>query len=76
MKNDELYPYYIDYLNSKLVESKITKGNFSLLKNSSTKFEEFKHRFNEDELFREKMIEMHKSEIIDKKIDDIFDDIN
>ncbi len=76
MKNDELYPYYLDYLNTRLTEGKITKANLSLLKISRSKFEDFKHRFEQDELFREKVIEMHKSEIRDKKIDDIFDDID
>ncbi len=76
MKSDELYPYYLDYLSSRLADSKITKSSFSLLKISSSKFQDFKHRFEQDELFREKVIEMHKSEIRDKKIDDIFDETN
>jgi hypothetical protein len=76
MKKDEIYPYYIDYLNDRLNEGKISKGSLSLLKMSSSSFEDFKYRFENDELFQEKVIELHKSEVRDKKIDDIFDDID
>ena len=76
MKNDELYPYYLDYLSGKLNEGKISKGKIALFKLSNSKFEEFKFRFETDELFKSKVIELHKSEIRDKKIDDIFDDFN
>ncbi len=76
MKNDELYPYYLNYLNDKLIEGKITKGSISLLKLSNSKFEEFKFRFETDELFHDRIIELHKSEIRDKKIDDIFDELD
>jgi len=76
MKNDEIYPYYIDYLNDRLNEGKISKGSLSLLKMSSSSFEDFKYRFENDELFNSKVIELHKSEVRDKKIDDIFDDLD
>ena len=76
MKKDEIYPYYIDYLNDRLSEGKISKGSFSLLKMSNTSFEDFKYRFENDELFHDRIIELHKSEIRDKKIDDIFDDFD
>ena len=76
MKNDEIYPYYIDYLNDRLNEGKISKGSLSLLKMSSSSFEDFKYRFENDELFNSKVIELHKSEMRDKKIDDIFDDFD
>ena len=36
MKKDEIYPYYIDYLNDRLNEGKISKGSLSLLKMSSS----------------------------------------
>jgi len=76
MKKDEIYPYYIDYLNGRLNEGKISKGSLSLLKMSSSSFEDFKYRFENDELFNEKVIELHKSEVRDKRIDDIFDDLD
>lgn len=76
MKSDDLYPYYMSYLNQKLIEGKISRGSFSLQKISQSKFEEFKCRYVEDELFYQKVIELHKSEIRDKKIDNIFDDFD
>ena len=71
MKTDEIYPYYLDYLNDRMIEGKISKGSFSLLKISRDSFEDFKYRFENDELFSRKVIELHKSEVRDKKIDDI-----
>ena len=76
MKKDSIYPYYIDYLNDRLNEGKITKGSISLLKMSQSSFTDFKFRFENDELFHDRIIELHKSEIRDKKIDDLFDDLN
>ena len=76
MKNDTIYPYYLTYLTSRLNEGKISKGSLSLLKMSSSSFEDFKYRFENDELFNSKVIELHKSEVRDKKIDDIFDDLD
>lgn len=76
MKNDELYPFYLNYLNWQLSESKINRGKWSLLKISNSKFEEFKTRFKNDGLFSDRIIELHKSETRDKKIDDIFDDFD
>lgn len=76
MKTDEEYSYYLTYLNSRLLEGKITKGSLSLLKISSSSYEDFKYRYENDELFRKRVIEMHRSENRDKKIDDIFDDFD
>jgi hypothetical protein len=76
MKNDELYPLYLSYLDWQLNEYKINRGKWSLLKISNSKFEEFKTRFENDELFSDRILELYKSEIRDKKIDDIFDDID
>lgn len=76
MKNDSLYSLFLIYLETKLVENKITKGQYSLLKMSKQKFEEFKYKYENDELFNKKLIEIQKSEIRDQKIDDIFDDID
>lgn len=76
MKKDPIYPYYLDYLNDRLNEGKITKGSISLLKMSNSSFNDFKFRFENDELFHDRIIELHKSEIRDKKIDDLFDDLD
>ena len=76
MKQDIIYPYYLTYLNDRLNEGKISSGAFSILKMSRSPFDDFKYRFENDETFNNKIIKMQKSEIRDKKIDDLFDDIN
>jgi hypothetical protein len=76
MKNDELYPEYISYLDWRLNESQISKGKYSLLKISKSSFEDFKKKLENDEYFNNKMIEIVRMESRDKKIDDIFDDID
>lgn len=68
MKNDSIYPYYIKYLEDRLLEGKISKGSYSLLKISESSFEDFKFKFENDS-------KMRVSSIRDKKIDDLFDDI-
>jgi hypothetical protein len=76
MKNDELYLEYTTYLDCRLEKSQISKGKYSLLKMSRQSFDDFKNRFENDETFSDMIIEIMKSEIRDKKIDDIFDDID
>ena len=76
MKNDELYPFYLVYLDISLSGLKISNGSYSLLKMSRSSFEDFKYKFENDELFSEKIIKIKTSEIRDKKIDDLFDDFN
>ncbi len=76
MKNDELYPEYISYLDWRLNESQISKGKYSLLKISKVAFEDFKTKLENDETFNNKMIEIVRAEMRDKKIDDIFDDFD
>jgi hypothetical protein len=76
MKTDTIYPYYLSYLEERLRDGKISKGSFSLLKMSDSSFCDFKFRFENDELFTKRILELHKSEIRDQKIDDIFDDID
>jgi hypothetical protein len=76
MKNDELYQEYQTYLDWKLSNNKITKGKYSLLKISRTAFDDFKNRLENDETFNDMIIEMMKSEIRDKKIEDIFDEFD
>lgn len=67
MKNDELYTYYIQYLNMRLIEGELSRGSFSLLSISRTMFEDFKHKFKNDSNFALTIAR-------DKKIDDIIDD--
>ena len=76
MKNDTIYPYYLSYLEERLRDGQISKGSFSLLKMSNSPFEDFKFRFENDKLFTSRILELHKSEVRDQKIDDIFDDID
>jgi len=76
MKNDELYPEYINYLDWKLNEKKINKGKYSLLKMSRTAFDEFKNRLENDETFNDMIIEIMKTENRDKKIEDIFNEFD
>ena len=76
MKKDYLYQDYLNYLDFRLKENQINKGKYSLLKISSNGFEEFKKMFENDEPFRQKVLKIKISEIRDKKIDDIFDDID
>jgi hypothetical protein len=76
MKTDKIYPYYLSYLEERLRDGKISKGSFALLKMSDSPFCDFKFRFENDEPFTKKMLELHKSEVRDQKIDDIFDDLD
>lgn len=64
MKSDELYPYYIQYLNTRLIEGKLSRGSFSLLSISRNSFDDFKYKFESDESFATTIKR-------DKKIDDI-----
>lgn len=76
MKNDELYLEYQVYLEWRLNKKQINKGKYSLLKMSRTAFDDFKIRLENDETFNDMIIEIMRTEIRDKKIDDIFDDFN
>lgn len=72
MKNEKLYPMYLNYLNEQLNEGKITRGSYALFKIAGNKFEEFVSKMEKDELFEGEQIK----EFRDKKIDDIFDDLD
>ena len=76
MKTDIIYPYYLCYIDNRLGDGKISKGAFSLLKISSTAFEDFKFNFENDELFKLNIIESYKVRIRDEKIDIIINDFN
>ena len=68
MKEEVLYPYYLIHLNAMLNEGKISNGHFSLLKISGSKFNEFKYKCENDDLFY-KMINR------DKKISELIENI-
>jgi hypothetical protein len=72
MKEDRLYPMFVSYLEDRLNEGKISAGAMALSKISREAFEGFKRRFEKSDLFEGKQIESFR----DKKIDDIFDDID
>lgn len=58
MKNDELYIYYMGYLNDKLQTGKISKGHFYLYKICEDAFILFKNKFKADKIFaRDKKID-------------------
>lgn len=65
MKNDELYIYYIRYLDEKLQMGKISKGHFYLYKICEDAFILFKNKFKSDTTFAR-----------DKKIDSLLNDRN
>lgn len=76
MKNDIMYPHYLMYLEYNLSCCKISKGSFSLLKMSNSKFNEFKIRLEIDESFSKRIEGLYRSGMRDQKIDDIFNDFN
>ena len=74
IKDDDFYPEYLTYLDWRLNEKQINKGKWSLLKMSKASFEEFKKKLETDEHFNKKIIQICKSEIRDKKIDEVLED--
>jgi hypothetical protein len=68
MKEDEIYPYYLKHLDNRLIEGKLSRGSFSLLKISESAFNDFKYRFENDKDFS---LQFKR----DKRIDDLFNDI-
>jgi hypothetical protein len=70
MKNDELYPIYICYLESK----KMTKGAFKLAQISESMFNEFVHRYENNPDFKCKQDNLYKSIKRDINIDEILDE--
>ena len=69
MKDDELYQYYIKYLENRLIEGKLSRGSYSLLSISENSFNDFKYKYQNNKAFSISLLR-------DKKIDDIFDDKN
>jgi hypothetical protein len=72
MKEERLYPMFVSYLEDRLNEGKMSAGAAALSRISRESFESFKRRFEKSDLFEGKQIESFR----DKKIDDIFDDLD
>lgn len=72
MKNDIKYPLYLSWLDEQLKFGKLNKGSYSLKKISQSAFEQFKNRVEKDEVFEGEQIK----NLRDRKIDDIFDDLD
>ena len=72
MKNDKIYPLYINFLDDRLKDGKLNKGSYSLMKISRTNFDDFKSKLEKDNIFEGEQIK----NLRDRKIDDIFDDID
>jgi hypothetical protein len=70
IKNDPLYPKYLNYL----VEKNLTKGGFELSKISQSKFDDFKTRYEMNPHFQEKCDKLYLKESREEKIDDIVKD--
>jgi hypothetical protein len=68
MKEDYLYPFYLKHLDNRLTEGKLSRGSFSLLRISESAFNDFKYKFENDEVFA---LQFKR----DKRIDDLFDDL-
>ena len=63
---------FVSYLEDRLNEGKISAGAMALSRISRESFESFKRRFEKSDLFEGKQIVSFR----DKKIGDIFDDID
>jgi hypothetical protein len=70
IQNEELYPKYLLYLESK----KLTTGGFALSKMSSDLFNEFKFRYENNPTFQEKINNQYKSIDREEKIENIVED--
>lgn len=70
LKNEELYPKYLIYLENK----KTTSGGFELSKISRSLFEEFKSRYENNPSFSEKIDNQYKSFDREEKIDGLVED--
>ena len=70
IKNDELYPKYLLYLETK----NLTKGGLELSKMSETAFNEFTTRYENNTTFQQKINNQYKSIDREEKIDDLVKD--
>lgn len=76
MKNDNVFPYYKVYLENRLLDGKLTNGSLKLMLISKSAFEDYKYRFESDDKFNKKQMDLYRLEDRDKKIDNLFDDFS
>ena len=70
LKDEELYPKYLIYLENK----KTTSGGFELSKISRSLFEEFKSRYDNNPSFSDRIDNQYKSVNREDKIDGLVND--
>jgi len=70
LKNEELYPKYLLYLESK----NLSAGGFALSKMSSDLYNEFAHRYVNNPTFQDKIDNQYKSIDREEKIETIVED--
>ena len=70
IKNDELYPKYLIYLESK----NLSKGGFELSKISTSYFNEFVFRYENNPYFQQKIDNQYKTIDREEKIEEIVKD--
>ena len=70
IKNDELYPIYISYLENKKMKS----GAFKLAQMSNSMFNDFVHRYETEPFFKEKQDNLYKSIKRDITIEEILEE--
>ena len=70
IKDDELYPIYICYLENK----KMSNGAFRLAQISEDMFNDFDYRYDSEPQFKEKQDNMYKSIKRDIVLDEILED--
>lgn len=76
IKNDELYPYYVSWIQDKQLKNRISDGALNLLKLSTSAFEDFRNRYTKSFRFNQLVNDLHKVEIRDEKIADILNGTN
>ena len=73
IKDDVQYKYYINWLNYRLENKTINKGQYELLKISESLFLEYCFRFNNQHKFKQAQEDLYKTYNRDTTIDDILD---
>ena len=68
MKNNDLYKYYLIYLDDMLNKGKINNGSYQLRKISEDLFNAYMDKYNINEKFKQKQDILFISEIRDEKL--------
>lgn len=74
IKDNSKYKYYINWLNNRLENKSINRGQFELFKISESFFSEFCFRYNNEDRFKLFQQQLYKSNNRDIIIDEIIDD--